>query len=202
MTSTVRHPPPSAPVRSPGELAFRRLIARAVDLFTVFFLTFALAVTALFFVMAPLTEVLDVGPWGTALAPTLLFVVVAAVYETVFVAQRGQTPGKDLLGLRITHTADAVDVVPTAVASLARAGLVTMPFLLPHPVLVTLGLVVLAAPVVVGRPGLHDLLTGTHVEAYDADAVEGPIADDSAAGVEARYGPRSWWGALTRDLRS
>lgn len=201
MTSTSTTPLGASvgPLRGPARLALRRLAARVVDLFTVFFLTFALAVTALFAVMPALTDALDIGPWGRTLAPTLLFVMIAVVYETVFVSLRGQTPGKDLLCLRVT---DGAGVPPAAGVSLGRSALMAMPFLLPHPLLVATTLVVLAAPMAVGRVSLHDLLTGTDVDAYDADALEGPVPGSSSAEVEARYGPRSWWGALTRDLRS
>ena len=174
------------------QLAMRRVAARIVDLFTVFFLTFALAVTVLFVVMAPLTRLLDVGPWGTRLAPTLLFVVVAVAYETTFVSRRGQTPGRDLLNVKVLgHDGYSAPSTWTAFARALCWGAVA---LVPDP---RIGIALAVASVLwllvdpAGR-GPHDRLVGTSVIPYDADIEEGPIARPRRTEeIEDRYGPRS-----------
>lgn len=182
----------------PHRLRLRRLTARLVDIFTVFFCTFALAVTVLVPVTAPLTDLLDRGPWGRTLAPALLIAVVGIVYETVFTAARGQTPAKDLLCIKLVGRSTTDPPSPRRAA--LRAALLWSWVLIPHAgVALALG-VVAAASLAAGRDGrgLHDRLFGTEVIPYDADAVEGAILTKPASGaVEARYGARSWWRSLT-----
>ena len=180
-------------------MALRRLAARAVDLFTIFFLTFALAVTVLFAVMRPLSDALDIGPWGTSFAPTLLFGIVAVLYETAFVCLRGQTPGKDLLNLRVTRTDDTI---PTRETALGRSIVLTLPLLAPDPAIGVIVVLAIAAPVAFGSAGLHERIARTMVSAYDADAEEPALPGVPPDAIEERYGPRSWWRALTKETRS
>ncbi|MEQ8840288.1 MAG: RDD family protein [Acidimicrobiales bacterium] len=179
----------SASTRARLSLSARRIAARLVDGFTVFFLSFGLAVTVLFAVMAPLTDALDVGPWGRALAPALLVFVVAVTYETAFVARRGQTPGKELCNVKVI----AVDapgprafgraVVAWGVLVVPDFGLALLP--------VAVGVVALLADPR-GR-SVFDRVFGTWVIDYDADIEEGPVvAAASSDEIESRYGPRLW----------
>lgn len=163
-----------------------------VDAFTVFFLTFAIAVTVLFAAMAPLTDLLDGGPWGDRLAPTLLFLIVAIVYETAFVSLRGQTPGRDLLDLKVVGVCSSD--APSRLAAMARAtgwAVVLIPDWR-----VTAAIVAAAAVWVVVDPrgrGPHDLFVGTTVIPYNADVEEGLIMSGaSETAIDERYGPRSW----------
>ncbi|MDW3217837.1 MAG: RDD family protein [Acidimicrobiales bacterium] len=173
-----------------SSLVARRLAARLIDVFTVFFCTFALAVTVLVPVTAPLTDLLDRGPWGRALGPAVLIAVVGIVYEAVFTAARGQTPAKDLLCIKVV--ARSTPDTPTPLRAVLRAAVLWSWVLLVHPALIALFAVGLAFR------GGHDRLFDTEVIPYDADAVEGPIvAAPPTRVIEARYGARSWWRSLT-----
>ncbi|GJM39506.1 MAG: hypothetical protein DHS20C19_28730 [Acidimicrobiales bacterium] len=181
-------------------LVARRLAARLVDVFTVFFCTFALAATVLVPVTAPLTDLLDRGPWGRSLGPAVLLVIVGVVYETVFTAARGQTPAKDLLCIKVV--AAATPDPPAPVRAALRAALLWSWVLLVHPTVMVAALAaVFALAVGSSARGLHDRLFDTEVIAYDADAVEGPIpAAPTTRAVEATYSARSWWRSLTGSI--
>jgi uncharacterized RDD family membrane protein YckC len=177
-------------------LVLRRIAARAVDAFTIFFLTFGLAVTVLFAFMAELTDMLALDPWGRSLAPALLFFVVAVVYEATFVSRRGQTPGKDLLDVRVIDALDPEGSrIPTPSVAAARAlvawSVVFVPDLRLAFALAAAGaLLLLLAPV---RLAVLDRIVTTAVVAYDADLEEGPVDDRVPADdLEHRYGPRLW----------
>ena len=165
-----------------------------------FFCAFALAVTVLFWAMAPLTDALDRGPWGRALAPTLLVALVGVVYETVFVAARGQTPAKDLFDVKVVvrGTPDAPDRLRAGGRSVLVWSWLLVPDLRVALLLVAAG--ALATALQPGGRGPHDRLLGTDVVGYDADVEEGPIARPDDGAVERRYGPRSWWRALTNPV--
>lgn len=181
-------------------LVVRRLAARAVDVFTVFFCTFALAATVLVPVTAPLTDLLDRGPWGRALGPAVLVAIVGVVYETVFTAARGQTPAKDLLCVKVVVA--STSHTPAPVRAALRAALLWSWVLLVHPALMVVALLAVFSPAVgPSGCGVHDRLFDTEVIPYDADAVEGPIAaTPTTRAVEARYGARSWWRSLTGSI--
>lgn len=177
-------------------LVLRRIAARVVDAFTVFFLTFGLAVTVLFAFMAELTDMLALEPWGRSLAPALLFFVVAVVYESTFVSLRGQTPGKDLLDVRVVDALDAEGArIPTPSVASARAVLAWSVAFVPDLRLAfglaaTGALLLLLGPV---RLAVLDRIMTTAVVAYDADREEGPLDDRVPADdLEHRYGPRLW----------
>lgn len=101
-----------------------------------------------------------------------LFFVLLSAYELVYVIRLGQTPGKDLLDIRVTGP----DGAPP---SPARAGLRWLPLLavaaIPDPRASFVLLLAVTAPAALGRArrGTHDLLAGTVVVAYDADHEEG-----------------------------
>ena len=98
--------------RPPASLV-RRAAARAIDLATVFFLMWALVVTRVLFFMDRLSDRIHPDPWGRAFVATVTFVVLATVYEIVFlVANKGQTPGKDIMKLRVIRRAEGDDVGP------------------------------------------------------------------------------------------
>lgn len=168
----------------------------AIDLVTVLFLTLAIVLVG----TAPLID--DAAsrwapePWGSAFVSTLLFSVTFFVYETAFLAVRGQTPGMDLVQLKV--------IVPATGEhpSWRRAALRTLPLTLLRVVptaifgTVAMLLVGISAPVDRRRRGLHDFLAGTIVISYDADADD----EDEDGGVPQRvdrddladtYGSRS-----------
>jgi len=172
------------------QLTMRRLAARLVDGFTLFFVMFGLSVSVLFVVMGPLTRLLDVEPWGTRLAPTLVFVLIAVGYETFFVSRRGQTPGRDLLNLKVVGDAGTA---PSPWRSFAHS-LCWAVVLVPEWRIVA-GLVVASVLWLLIDPtgrGPQNRLTGTWVIRYDADVEEGPVvASKKGEDLEDIYGPRS-----------
>ncbi|MCD9624698.1 RDD family protein [Rhabdothermincola sp. EGI L10124] len=129
-----------------------------VDLFIVFFaqLTFmVLGGSAL------------VGPDGAR----YLFAVLLTGYELVFVARLGQTPAKDWLDVKVA--AHPGTDTPGLARAVRRWLLVLVVLLVPNPWVAGAVLVALALPTLVGSGrGLHDLVAGTWVIAYDADEHE------------------------------
>ena len=177
-----------------NELLLRRVAARCIDAFTVLFLTFGAAVSVLVLAMDPLTRALDVGPWGQSLAPLLLYCLISIVYETVFTARCGQTPGKDLLKVRVVDA--ATGELPGWPSATGRAVVMALPRLVPGVVIGTIAVFGYAAPVPAsGGRGVQDLLCGTRVEFHDATAEseDRPDWESSTAGLAHQYGPRSWW---------
>lgn len=167
-------------------------------MFTVVFLTLTVVLLGLAPVMDALSDRVDPAPWGRALAATVLYTVVSSLYEVTFLVVRGQTPGKDLLHLRV------VDATTGEPPGWSRAIVRTAPFaalrLVPGAFLGTAVTVVLgaSAPFDRQRRGIHDLLAGTVVVRYDADVEE----DDDPPRVDRSelsrvYGARSIWSMLT-----
>lgn len=104
-------------------------------------------------------------------AASLLYVALLCAYELVFVARLGQTPGKDLLDVKVVGP----DGGAPGAARTVRRLVVLLPLLVvpQWPLVVTL----VAATVAVGlvhpeRRAAHDLVAGTRVVRYDADEVE------------------------------
>jgi uncharacterized RDD family membrane protein YckC len=130
-------------------------------------------------------------PWGDSFVPTLVYAALFLVYETAFVAARGQTPGMDLLHLK------AVVATTGAHPRVARALVRTVPLvalrLVPGALAGTVAMLALGVtcPFDRQRRAINDLLAGTVVIDYDADAGDdgalGPIDRDELA---ATYGPR------------
>lgn len=152
----------------------RRVLARLLDAATVFALLWMLAVLRVLWFLGDLADRYPRGPWGSAFVPALAYGALAFVYEVVFlVSNRGQTPAKDALHLRVV----AADGRIGWAAASARAVLTTSVWLA-----VPLGAGTVAAAAVagalaaLGRPrGLHDRLAGSTVIGYDRTA-EDPAA--------------------------
>jgi uncharacterized RDD family membrane protein YckC len=166
----------------------RRVAARAIDAATVFFLLWALVVVRVLWFMDFLSDRVDPEPWGRAFVATATFVVFSAVYEVIFlVHNKGQTPGKDIMKVR---------VVPTDGNKHVGAGRAVARWLLP-------GLAVLVPPFWLGalaatatgipalaqrrRRAVHDLVGGTVVVPYDRDE------EDPASRVTTRPRRRRLW---------
>ncbi len=187
-------------------LVIRRVLARVLDLFTILFLTFALSVSVLVTVMRSITSTLDVGPWGRTLGPVVVFAIVAWLYETAFVALRGQTPGKDVLHVRVVDIDTGAP--PGWRAAAWRSFLVGVWRFVPGVGVGTAAVVVLGATAPFGESprGVHDRLARTRVEYHDADLVEPTLTTEELlsdrAALEARYGPRSWWGVVMKQRLS
>ena len=110
-----------------------------------------------------------VGPDGAR----YLFAALLTGYELLFVARIGQTPAKDWLDVKVAvHPGVGT---PGLARAVRRWLLVLVVLLVPNPWVAGAVLAVLVAPTLVGaRRGLHDLLAGTWVVAYDADEHEDP----------------------------
>lgn len=184
----------------PPAAMWRRVLARIIDAVTVFFLLWVLVVLQVLFFMPNLVDAVDPGPWGQYLVPAIFFLVLHAVYEVVFHTwNRGQTPAKDLLKIRVERVADGAD--PTLTQSILRwvlpGGLQFVP---PVPLgSVAVGLTATSAfdP---DRRMLHDRIAGTRVVAFDRNAIEAeergedeqerPSLREMRREVRRMYGPR------------
>lgn len=176
---------------------WRRLAARLLDMFTTFFLTFALVLLVFVWFLDGLSETLDPAPWGRGFVALLLYIIVSTAYEVVFVSQRGQTPGKDVMKLKVIH--DASGTHPTVNVALVRSLPLALLRLVPGAGIGTLATFVVgaSAPVAHRKRALHDLLAGTSVVVYDSDEEEdGPGRYPARARVSRSYGPRTWWHAI------
>jgi uncharacterized RDD family membrane protein YckC len=85
---------------------WRRIAARLLDALTVFWLLFAFVVTGIAFWVQPLAEQIDPGPWNRAFVSTLTYAAFFVLYEVVFLAARGQTPGKDVMRIKVIRIQD------------------------------------------------------------------------------------------------
>lgn len=187
---------------------WRRLVARVLDMFTTFFLTFALVVIVFVWFLDDLAEAVDPDPWGRAFVATVLYVLVATVYEVVFLWQRGQTPGKDAMNVRVVSDAGGVGL-PFGVAC-RRSVVLALLRLVPGAFAGTL------ATFVVGvtcfgdhrRRALHDYVAGTWVIGHDADLDEpddggrsprrnGRLVSDRSD-LQRTYGVTRPWGVTER----
>jgi uncharacterized RDD family membrane protein YckC len=152
---------------------WRRAAARLVDAAVVFFVLWMLVVLRVLWFMGSLSDDVDPEPWGSAFVPTVAFVVLFLVYEVVYVAyNRGQTPGKELLKVRVLRYPDngEVGVGRALVRSLLPVGV-----WLASPVWLALGLLLVpgtSAPFTERRAAWHDHLAGTAVVHYDRRAEE------------------------------
>lgn len=179
---------------------WRRVVARSVDMITTLFVTLALVLVGLAPLIDNLSTRFDPEPWGRAFVATILYMLVSAVYEVVFTALRGQTPGKDLLDLKVVACGSTRQ--PSWGASVRRVAPIAGLRLLPGALVGTLALGVLgvSSPFDQQRRALHDRVAGTRVISYDADLEE---SDDDPREVDredlaATYGPRSLWDYLMR----
>lgn len=107
-----------------------------------------------------------------------LFAGLLTAYELVFVSRLGQTPGKDLLHVKVaSHGTRTTPGAERAV----RRWLVPLAVVLSPDLRLAVAVVVLSIALALVTPGRrtgHDLLADTWVIAYDADEEEG------AAGVD------------------
>lgn len=196
-------PEATSPTAAPPHLA-RRVVARLVDMVTVVVLCLIIVVLGFAPLMDWLSDRVDPSPWHRALMATVLYALVASVYEVIFLVARGQTPGKDLLNVRV------VDASSGSTPGLRTAIVRTVPFavlrMVPGPWLGTAacGVLGVSAPFDADRRGLHDRLAGTRVETYDADEEESdgdPMPTIDREDFFHRYGPRSWWEQVMRRVR-
>jgi uncharacterized RDD family membrane protein YckC len=159
-------PPPLA--HRPRAAHWPRLAARVIDLATVLTVLWGLVVLQVFWFMGDLSSRVDPAPWGRGFVPTVFFVVMLGAYEIVFlVHSRGQTPGMDIMKLRVV----ALDGAPVTVGRATRRWLVAGLLLFLTPLwLAALGVGATGLPVATGaRRSLRDLAAGTRVVAYDRD---------------------------------
>ena len=152
---------------------WRRAAARLVDAAVVFFVLWMLVVLRVLWFMGSLSDDVDPEPWGSAFVPTVVFVALFLVYEVVYVAyNRGQTPGKELLKVRVVRRSDHGEV------GLGRAlvrSLLPVGVWLASPVWLALGLLFVpgtSAPLTQRRAAWHDHLASTAVVHYDRRAEE------------------------------
>lgn len=130
----------------------------------------ALVVLQVFWFMDELSGRVDPEPWGRAFVATVTFVVLHGVYEVTFLTlNQGQTPGRDLLRIRVVPARG--DDVLDARRALRRWVLPGLSALVP-PVWAG-GLLVAGVTATAAWPrrrrGAADLLAGTVVVHYDRD---------------------------------
>lgn len=150
-------------------------MARTIDLAIVATLLWTLVLFQVLWFMDRLSRHVDPDPWGRWFAPTVAFCVIFAVFEVLFlVRNRGQTPGKDLMKLRVVPCRGGDKIsVGRAVRRWVLLGIAA----LVHPIwmaAVVLGIVGLPAAMT-GRRSMCDRLAGTVVVHYDRDR-EDPTA--------------------------
>jgi uncharacterized RDD family membrane protein YckC len=147
-----------------------------VDAAVVFFVLWTLVVLRVLWFMGSLSDDVHPEPWGRAFVPTVAFVALFLAYEVVYLAyNRGQTPGKELLKVRVVRAADHGDHPDLGLArALIRAPLPVLVWLA-SPVWLALGLLFVpgtSAPLSHRRAAWHDHLSGTAVVHYDRRAEE------------------------------
>ena len=163
------------PLTRPPADPWRRAVARIIDLAIVATLLWTLVLFQVFWFMDRLSQRVDPEPWGRWFAPTVAFVVIFAVFEVLFlVRNRGQTPGKDVMKIRVVpRRAGGKISVVRAVRRWVLLGVAA----LVHPIwmaALVLGIVGLPAAMT-GRRSMCDRLAGTVVVHYDRDR-EDPTA--------------------------
>lgn len=136
---------------------------------------FALVVTHAFWFIGRLSDRFHPEPWGRRLVATLAFIAMSALYEWAFlVHSKGQTPGKDIMKLRVVTTGQEAKIsTPRALCRWLPLGAAPLlqPLWLMAPALAAAGVSAARRD----RRALHDLVAGTRVVAYDRD-LEDPDA--------------------------
>jgi uncharacterized RDD family membrane protein YckC len=168
---------PAEPRAYPPAALWRRAAARLMDAAVVFFVLWVLVVLRLLWFMGSLSDDVDPRPWGRAFVPTVAFVVMFLAYEVVYlVRNQGQTPGKELLKVRVVRAAnDAGELVTPGPARALVRSLVPVLTWLVSPAALALGLLFAPATSVPWsrrRAAWHDHLGGTAVVHYDRQAEE------------------------------
>lgn len=181
--------PPESPPACGVATPWRRGAAWLVDVVTVLFVNLGLVLVG----TAPLVDAAvdrwSPAPWGDSFVPTLIYAAIFLVYETVFLAVRGQTPGMDLLEIHV------VDRRTGERPSWRRAAVRTLPLvalrLVPGALVGTAATLAVATSIPFDRQRrcLHDLLSGTTVIDDHGDDAEAPGAIDRDELADT-YGPR------------
>lgn len=165
---------PAEPRAHPPAELWRRAAARLLDAAVVFFVLWVLVVLRVLWFMGELAEDVAPEPWGTAFVPTVAFVALFLAYEvTYLVRNQGQTPGKELLKVRVVPAGTEDGHVGPARA-LLRSLLPVLTWLV-SPAVLALGLLFAPATSVPWsrrRAAWHDHLGGTAVVHYDRQAEE------------------------------
>ena len=164
-------------------------------------LFFAMQLTGVSFWVLDHSDSIAPQPWGTWFLAFVTVAVLIAVLEITYTVLIGQTPGKDLLGVRVesrgggTRTGDrAMSVQRSATRWLVPGVAIALP--LPYAA-VALG--VIGAPAVFDaeRRTLGDRIAGTRVVANN-------VAVESRAPVNVnviRFAMEKWLGAVSGDHR-
>lgn len=161
---------------------WRRIVARAIDLATVLTVLFTAIVIQLFWFIGELSDRWQPEPWGRRLTSTLAFIALSAVYEWAFlVHSNGQTPGKDIMKLRVV-TGRPTGAIPTGPALLRWLPLGLTPLLPSLPMMIVAAGLVSAPAFWASRRTGSDLLAGTRVVHYDRD-----LEDAAAKRPKARW---------------
>jgi uncharacterized RDD family membrane protein YckC len=139
-----------------------------------------LVVTQLFWFMDKLSDRLDPEPWKRGFVATLTFVVLSGIYEVVFlVHNKGQTPGKDIMKLRVVPTDGRLDIAPVVALRrwlLPGISVMLSPMWMAAAAVAATGVTV---PLGTRRRAVHDVIAGTLVVPYDRER-EDPTAHKAA----------------------
>jgi uncharacterized RDD family membrane protein YckC len=154
-------------------LLWRRVLARLVDMASVFFVLWFLVILQVLWFMRDASLRFDPAPWGRSFAPLCAFLALSAVYEVAFLRWNcGQTPGRQLLGTKVVNVRDGSD--PSVGCALARWLLPGLALLArpqwAGPVVLTLTAV--SVPVSSTRRAIHDLIARTTVVRYEGAAAD------------------------------
>lgn len=164
--------PPPLRLRPPAE-RWRRIAARLVDAATVLTVLWVLVVLRVLWFVPGLTDRFQPEPWGRSFVVTVTFVALATVYEAVFVSRSsGQTPGKDIMNIRVVGPAG--DGAVGTGRALARA-LPVFAVPLVRPMWAAVAVLAVVTLTLAGRRSLSDALTRTTVVPYHRDQ-EDPTA--------------------------
>lgn len=147
----------------------RRIGARVIDVLTVLCVLWAAIVMHIFWFIGPLAEDHQPDPWGGRFVTTVAFVALWMLYEWAFlVYSKGQTPGKDIMKLRVISTGGSPEV-GSAQALLRWTPLAVLPWIAPVWA-VPIALAAVALPLVGRRRrAVHEVVSRTRVVAFDRD---------------------------------
>jgi len=170
-------------------------VALLVDSVTVLFVNLALVLIGGAALVDRAVDRWSPEPWGDSFVPTIVYASLFLIYESAVVAARGQTPGMDLLHLKVVVASTGRQ--PAVPRAIVRTVPLVVLRLVPGAVAGTLAMLGLgvSCPVDRQRRAVHDLLAGTVVIAYDADTEDGDGDDDPPGPIDrdelaATYGPR------------
>ena len=96
----------SASLEAAGSLVYAGWGRRAVALVADGIILAAVVLTTILVAGVPMEDVNTTVLEGDTLTVILLFVVPEAIYDTFFIGSRGQTPGKQLLKIKVVDAAD------------------------------------------------------------------------------------------------